>query len=181
MLRNARSMKKPAIATFVGAALCLCLVPFSVQGQDQKKSDPKVAAARKTAKMLDDLYKTAVVLITQTYVEDDSSTPAISAAMALWGAMEDKGWHKARLVDVTGEPYDSDNVAKSEFEKRAIKMLSKDRAYIDQLSEEDGKRYLDVVTAVPVVMEKCTLCHDNYKDTKPGQVVGAISYRIPIE
>ena len=164
----------------VGIAIA---APFALNASetDGKKTDPKVENARKTARMLDDIYKTSVVLITQTYVEDDSSTPAIEAAMALWGAMEKKGWHKARLVDATGEPYDSDNVAKSEFEKRAIKMLTAEKPYIDQVSEEQGKRYLDVVTQVPVVMEKCTLCHDNYKDVKPGVTVGAISYRIPIE
>lgn len=182
MLENRRSFQRAVKVLLFSVVACAIAAPFAVQGTESKsETDSKVAHARKTVRMLDDIYKTAVVLITKTYVEDDSSTPAIEAAMALWEAMESKGWHKARLVDVTGDPYNSDNVAQSEFEKRSLKLLSADRPYIDQVSEEDGKPILEVVTAVPVVMEKCTLCHDNYKNVKPGQVVGAISYRIPIE
>lgn len=146
-----------------------------------EKKDPAVEQARKTVRMLDDLYKTTIVLVTQTYVEDESSTPGITAAMALWDAMEKKGWHKVRLVDATGEPYDSDNVAKSAFEKSAIKKLTAKQGYFDTVVTENGKRYLEAVTQVPVVMDKCIMCHANYKDVPAGATIGAVSYRIPIE
>ena len=55
--------------------------------------------------MLDDIYKTAVVLITTHYVKDENDLPAGTAAKALFAAIEKKGWHQVKLLDVSGEPY----------------------------------------------------------------------------
>lgn len=77
--------------------------------------------------------------------------------------------------------YDSDNVAKSAFEKSAIKKLTAKQGYFDTVVTEDGKRYLEAVTQVPVVMDKCVMCHANYKDVPAGATIGAVSYRIPID
>lgn len=174
-------LKKFLAATTLLAIVWVGMNGFAVVADDSQDEDPAVKHARKTVRMLDDLYKTAVVLITKTYVEDDSSVPAISAAQLLWENMESKGWHSARLVDATGDPYDSDNIAKSAFEKEMISKLTGENNYFDTIVRKDGKRYLEAITQVPVVMEKCTLCHDNYKSVKPGETVGAISYRIPID
>ena len=160
--------------TMVGG---LILPPTILKAED----DPAVANARKTVKMLDDLYKTAVVLITDTYVEDETSVSAATAAMALWKAMSDKGYHHARLIDATGDPYDLKNVAETDFEKKNIKRLTAENNYIEQVSTHDGKRYLEVLTQVPVVMDKCKLCHPGYNDLPAGQTIGAISYRLPLD
>jgi hypothetical protein len=34
---------------------------------------------------------------------------------------------------------------------------------------------------VPVVMEKCVLCHAHYKNAKKGEPIGALSYTVPVE
>jgi hypothetical protein len=44
-----------------------------------------------------------------------------------------------------------------------------------------GKPYLRAMTPVPVVMSKCVLCHDNYKNGKKGEPIGALTYTVPIE
>ena len=67
-------------------------------------ADPAVARARKTVQMLDDIYKNAVVLITDKYVHDEDDFPAGSAAVALFEAISKKGWHQVRLIDATGPP-----------------------------------------------------------------------------
>ena len=38
-----------------------------------------------------------------------------------------------------------------------------------------------MLTAVPVVFEKCIMCHDNYSKAKKGQAIGALSYTVPID
>lgn len=185
--RQTRSLRFPVALL----ALCMLFVfSIAVVGTEPGKEagvesgSPQDAAVKRTQKMvrmLDDLYKTAIVLITDTYVEDESSTPGISAAMALWETMDSNGWHKVRLVDATGDPYDNDNVAKSDFEKRAIKKLTTKTPYLDHVVTEGGKRYLEVVTQVPVVMDKCILCHANYADIPKGETIGAVSYRVLID
>jgi hypothetical protein len=166
---------------------CLSLIAlfslssFVMAADKPKKKDRALERTRKQVRMLDDIYKTAIVLITTHYVEDDTSLPAGEAFKALFDAVKKKGWHEVRLLDATGEPYNDDNAPKDGFEKEAIAKLLKGEAYYDQVEEKDGKRYLNAATAIPVVMKKCILCHDNYADLPEGKAIGALGYRIPIE
>ncbi len=140
-----------------------------------------VARTRKQVRMLDDLYKTAVVLITTHYVEEDSDLAAGEAAKALFAAMKEKGWHEVRLLDATGEPIEEVNAPKDAFEKRAIQSLKNGETFVDRVITRDGKYYLRAATPLPVVMEKCVMCHANYAGVRKGQPIGALGYTIPIE
>ena len=144
------------------------------------KPDPAVERARREVRMLDDIYKTSIVLITQHYVNDHKDLAAGTAFKALFSAVEAKGWHQVRLLDATGEPYESANQPKAGFEKNAVKELLKGKPSYDRVVTEDGKRYLRAATAIPVVMDKCIMCHENYRNVPKGQAIGAIGYRIPI-
>ena len=167
------------------AALVVTGLLFSAEPTPQKaKNEPSAAATertRKTVRMMDDVYKTAVVLITDKYVNDENDFPAGSAAIALFSEVEKKGWHGVRLLDVTGKPYDDKNVAKDEFEKQGVRQLKDGKDYYEQIIEKDGKPYLRAMTPVPVVMQKCVMCHPHYGDAKKGAAIGAISYTLPIE
>lgn len=182
-----KSMLKVGIAlsTVVLLSVVATSVFVSAEAPKDKKQagPPKVAVerTRKQVKMLDDIYKTAVVLITDKYVNDEDDFPAGSAAIALFGAVEKKGWHKARLIDLTGEPYESDNVAQDDFEKQGAKQLKGGKDYVEQIVDKDGKPYLRAMTPVPVVLKKCVMCHPHYADVKEGAPIGAVVYTLPIE
>jgi hypothetical protein len=147
----------------------------------EKPADAAVARTRKQVQMLDDLYKTAVVLITTHYVNDEKDLPAGSAAIALFDAMKKKGHHEVRLLDVAGEPINEKNVAQDDFEKAAIKELKAGKSYYEQVVEKDGKRYLRAATPIPVVLKKCTMCHPNYEQAKAGEAIGALGYTLLVE
>ncbi len=147
----------------------------------EKPADEPLERTRKMVRMLDDVYKTAVVLITDKYVNDEDDFPAGSAAIALFDAMKQKKWHEVRLVDASGEPYDKDNVARDAFEREAIKQLKAGQPYYEQVESSDGDRFLRAATPVPVVLKKCIMCHENYKDAKPAEPIGALIYRLRIE
>ncbi len=146
-----------------------------------KPADPALARTRKQVKMLDDLYKTVVVLVTTHYVTEESDLPAGAAAKALFSAMKAKGWHEVRLLDATGQPYDDTNSPRDGFEKTAIRKLLAGDAYYDQVVVEGDKRYLLAATPIPVVLKKCVMCHDNYADVPKGKPIGALGYKILIE
>lgn len=173
----------------LGSIILLSVMPsnafVSAEAKQSKKqagpSKEAVERTRKNVKMLDDVYKTAVVLITDKYVNDEDDFPAGSAAIALFGAVEKKGWHKARLIDLTGEPYEEKNVAKDDFEKSGAKQLKAGKGYVEQITEKDGKPYLRAMTPVPVVLKKCIMCHPHYENVKKGTPIGAIVYTLPIE
>jgi hypothetical protein len=57
-----------------------------------ESEDTAVERTRQQIKMLDDLYKTVVVLITKHYVKDPSTVPvAATASKALFAEMKKKG------------------------------------------------------------------------------------------
>lgn len=162
-------------------ALCLLASSQNAVADETSKEDPALERTRKTVKMLDDVYKTAVVLITDKYVESEDDFPAGGAAIALFEAVGKKGWHQVRLIDATGEPYDDDNSPKDAFEKKAVSQLKSGKSYYEQIITDDGKRFLRAATPIPVVMKKCVMCHPHYAEAKEGEPIGALSYRIVIE
>ncbi len=95
--------------------------------------------------------------------------------------MKEKGWHEVRLIDATGQPYLDENLPQEGFETRAVRQLLSGKASYDEVVTEDGKRYLLAATSVPVVMEKCMMCHENYETVPENQAVGALSYKVPVQ
>ncbi|MCA9015358.1 MAG: hypothetical protein KDA77_08495, partial [Planctomycetaceae bacterium] len=63
----------------------------------------------------------------------------------------------------------------------AAKQLKAGKAYFEQVETINGKPYLRAMTAVPVVMQKCVMCHPQYANAKKGAAIGAVSYTLPIE
>jgi hypothetical protein len=160
-------------------SLAVGWVSTSVVGADSAPADPAVDRARREVKMLDDLYKTAVVQITTHYVDGIKDVSAGTAAKLLFAAMKKNGWHEVRLLDATGKPLVDENVANDEFEKAAVAALVAGKPSPEAIVTKDGKRYLRIATPIPVVMEKCTMCHDNYVDNKG--VIGVLGYTVPIQ
>jgi hypothetical protein len=143
--------------------------------------DPSLEQVRREVKMLDDLYKTAVVLITQSYVEEDSDVPAGTAAKKLFEAMKQKGWHEVRLIDATGKPIDDVNSPQQGFETRALAALQKGSTFFEEVERVKEKRYLRAATPIPVVLDKCIMCHEHYKSFKEeGKIIGMLGYTVPI-
>src|SRR6476620_1558863 len=110
------------LAAGVAATVALSGPPAeSVSAKEPSKPDPAaVERAREEVKKLDDLYKTAVVGITKTYVEQQADVPAAAVAKVVFQAMHDKGYHDARLIDATGKPKHKKHVAETELEKKAV-------------------------------------------------------------
>ena len=154
--------------------------PVASAGQD-KVDEAALKRARKQVRMLDDIYKTAIVLITEKYVQTKKDYPAGRAAIRWLNDIAKKGHPEARLIDVSGEPYTPTNVAKDDFEKEGVKQLKAGKDYFERVEQKGGKPHLRAMTAVPVVMERCILCHENYRKVKKGEAVGAITYTVPIE
>ena len=157
------------------------IVAQSRSAETSKVDRAALERTRKQVRMLDDLYKTAVVLITEHCVKKEDDVAAGTAARLLFAAMKEKGWHEARLLDATGEPYEEKNIAADEFEKSAIAQLKMGKTFVDAVIEKDGKPYLRAATPIPVVLEKCIMCHAHYKNVDKGQIIGAVAYIVPIE
>jgi hypothetical protein len=168
--------------------LCLALLTAAsvwliagTHAGDKAADDAALARTRKQVLMLDDLYKNAIVLITEHYVDESSDLAAGAAFQKLFDAMRKKGHHDVRLLDATGQPYDDDNAPRDDFEKSAVAALKAGKPTYEQVVTQNGKQFLKLATPIPVVMQKCTLCHPAYKKAAAGQPIGALGYTIAIE
>jgi hypothetical protein len=162
----------------VGLSVLLMRGHEPAPAQDAKGPDKAaLERTREQVKMLDDLYKNAVVSITNNYVEGQASTPAASVAKEVFEAMHKKGWHHARLIDATGKPKNKANVAKTDFEKKAVAEMKAGKTYYEELAKVDGKDVLRAATIVPVVLKQCATCHGK----KEGTLLGTIVYEVPIK
>lgn len=169
------------LTTLGVCAVMAGLAPQGVQGAEAAPASDEgreLERARREIRLLDDIYKTAIVLITKHYVDDKSDLAAGEAFKALFAGVKEKGWHEVRLIDASGEPVNDENKPQDTFEKAAIKALLAGKPYYEEQSEKNGKKYLRAATAIPIVLDKCKLCHDNYRDQK---VIGALGYKLPLE
>ena len=149
--------------------------------QAKSEQDPAVERVRREIRMLDDIYKGGIVTITEHYVNDEDAIPAGTAFKMLFEAAAEKGWHQVRLVDVSGEPYNDENEAEDEFEKEAVKQLAAGQTWVEEMELREGTRHLRVATPIPVVFDKCVMCHDNYEEVPAGQAIGSLMYTLPID
>src|SRR5262245_63707696 len=148
----------PALAlSLIALAAASAWLSTGSRAEDKAAGDAALARTRKQVQMLDDLYKTAIVLVTENYVDEASDLAAGSAFQKLFEAMRKKGYHDVRLLDATGQPYDDENLPRDEFEKAAIAALKAGKPTYEQVVVTDGKRYLKVATQIRVEMQKCTL------------------------
>ena len=136
--------------------------------------DEAVVRTRDQVKMLDTLYKNAVVATTDIYKK---GPPAIMMGKRVFEAMEKEGWHSVRLVDVTGSPLNDANLAKTDFEKRAEGEIKTGKAYYEEVVEENGKKRLLAATVVPAVHARCAACHG----VEEGELLGFIRYDVPVK
>jgi hypothetical protein len=147
----------------------------------KKTSDAKDAAVERTrqeVKMLDDLYKTTIVLNNENYVNKPSDFSAINSAKELFAAIKKGGWHEVRVLGLTDAIKNPDNEPRDDFEQAAAKKLIAGQTPDEEVVKKGSKRYLRVATGIPVVGEKCVICHANYKGNKGN--VGALSYTVPV-
>jgi hypothetical protein len=175
--------KYSLVAIFVCAlAATLVLIDTSRAQEKKKKNDRPLERTRQTVRMLDDIYKGGIVAITKNYVNDKDTIPAGTAFKEVFKSAEEKGWHQVRLVDGLGEPLNEENAPQDAFEKEALAALVAGKSnWFEKEETIDGKRVLRVATPIPVVFDKCVMCHDNYADVPAGQAIGALTYKIKIK
>ena len=178
MIKDTRPYRLGLVSTLLVALVTLSPrpTPLALGGDRPDIDQARLERTRTTIRMLDDLYKGAVVAVTANYVTEQAETPAAAVAKQIFDHMKSKGWHAARLVDATGKPKNKANLPQTEFERTAVAKLRAGATYYEEIAEVDGKPVLRAATVVPAVMQQCVICHGR----KQGSLLGAIIYEVPI-
>jgi hypothetical protein len=184
MTRSVRYRPVALVLAGLAAALALSLPGRpKATAADDKNPAPNgadkaaVERTRATVRMLDNLNKGFVIEITKTYVKAKEQAPAATVLKKVFAYMEKHEDGTGRLIDATGSPLREGNVAKTEFEKKAVAAIKAGKPYIDEVATKDGKPVLRAATVVPAVMDACVNCHPH---VKKNDVLGVLVYEIPI-
>ena len=172
--------RKNIVGSALGLATMLTIGGVGSFAAEKVSGSPDAAVerTRQEVKMLDDLFKNAIVLIDEHYVKKPSDLPAATAAKALWAALKKDGWYDVRILGLTDMIGDPDDVPRDAFEQTAAKKLLAGEASYEEVVEKDEKRYLRVATGIPVVSDNCLMCHANFKGNKGN--IGALAYTVPV-
>ncbi|MFO0890960.1 MAG: DUF3365 domain-containing protein [Isosphaeraceae bacterium] len=174
MMRLACRLRRVFASLGVLSACTLALLAGEPPGASgpPPKGDPALERTRAQARMLDDLFKVAVVDITNRY----DGPPAAKVAKTIFAAAREKRYFSAKLLDATGSPQNEANAPKDEFERRASRAVAAGETYLEEVVGQGEQRRLRVATVVPAVVEKCAKCHG----VKQGDVLGFLSYDLPV-
>ena len=171
------------ICTIVFNSLYLDLSAKEIKHDSYVKMDDigiekAVKRARQTVKILDEMYKTFIVLITEEYVKDETMFSALTVSKKVFEKMNTKEWYKAKLLDATGDPHNPENSPRTKFERDAIKAFIDGNSFYEKVEKVDGKYYFQAATSVSIVTDGCTICHPA---NKHGDLLGGISYTFPLD
>lgn len=142
------------------------------------RMEKAVKRARRMVKILDEMYKTFIVLITDEYVEDDTMFSALTVSKKVFEKMSTKGWYKARLLDATGDPHNPENSPRTKFERDAIEAFINGKSFYERTEEIGGEYYYKAAASVSIVTNGCTICHPY---NKHGDLLGGFSYTFPLD
>lgn len=158
--------------------LCFLTSLFVTTWADELYNQAEVKVARDTVKILDDVYKSYVVAITEAYVKDPGTIAAATITKRVFTEVAKNGSHSARLISALEPPFNEENSPKDDFEKGAIKALKEGKTYFERVERVNGVDSLRAVTVVSAVMKQCLICHS---DKKEGDLLGGISYVVPLK
>ena len=174
MKRQLRRVRWVVVPLGVAVAAAIAWTVSETSGASgSAQRAPALERTRAQARMLDDLFKVAVVDITNRY----DGPPAAKVAKAIFAAAQDKQYFKAKLLDATGDPQNEANLPQDDFEKRAAKAMTEGKTYFEEVVGKGEARRLRVATVVPAVVQKCAKCHG----VKQGDLLGFLSYDLPVK
>lgn len=160
------------IAVLAAAAIGVA-ISLSAAAAPEKNPEPvrmSLPEARRTVRMMDDIYKAAVVHTHQMYVQDAGTPAAVIWAKQVFKSINGKGWPAAHMLASGDRPLNPENSPSDAFDKEAIRAFQAGKPTFEKV-EGNTLRY---ATEIRILDQKCLMCHVHNKN---GDLVGGVSYR----
>jgi hypothetical protein len=159
-----------AVLLVVGIAAWCMPAPIRAIAVSPLENDLAVEVAEDATDALLSSLFAAVLEITDATTPENVAPNSLAISLLLPECQ--KGY---RLLDGTGEPLDPRNVPNGDFERDAL-----EDALAGQTTQIVAQGKLLTVVPLPFADANCALCHTNYFDFEPGEIVGAVSLQLPL-
>lgn len=166
------SQRALRIAVLAAAALGVA-ISLSAKADPGKTPAPvrmSLPEARRTVRMMDDIYKAAVIRTHEMYVQDVGTPAAVIWAKQVFKSVNGKGWPAARMLSSSDRPLNPENSPSDAFEKEAVRAFRAGKPAYEKV-EGNTLRY---ATEIRIADQKCLMCHVHSKE---GDLVGGVSYK----
>jgi hypothetical protein len=145
------------------ATLALITLPALARGAPPSTPTPPLRLplpeARRTVRMMDDIYKAGVISTHRMYVQDPGTASAVAWAKQVLKEVKAKGWPETRIFTTSERPMNPENRAADPFERDAGLAFNQGKASFERV-EGGVLRY-----ATPV------------RATEKSCLLGGLSYR----
>jgi hypothetical protein len=153
------------------AALLTAGVAGAAQKPPAKQAEPlPPEEARRMVRMMDDIYRSAVLTTQRMYVHDPGTAAAVTWAKQVMRDLHGKGWPEARIFASTDRPLNPDNKIADDFEREALLAFKQGKSAFEK-TEGGVFRY---ASELRVTDKSCLMCHVRNKE---GDLLGGVSYR----
>ncbi|MFO0902136.1 MAG: DUF3365 domain-containing protein [Pirellulales bacterium] len=177
MKRQAWRSVAPALVLIATLAAMIVRVPTSASSDEPAAStdDARVAAAREQAKLMHDIYSSALEVIHERYFRNDRSTVPARALEDVFRDLERQRNVQARWIGVNARTMSIPHEPKDEFEKKAAAALASGKSDFEAI--EDG--HLRRATPIPL-HAGCLTCHGTFGvEVKTPRFAGLV-LRLPL-
>lgn len=149
-------------ASLAGAAL----------GQGQKPAAQRYTPeeARRTVRLMNDIYLSGVLTAHKMYVLDRGTAAAVTWGKQVIGQMNGKGWPEAHIFSNGDRALNPDNRPQDEFERTAVQAFQGGKSELER-TDGDQLRY---AAPIRITKQTCLMCHVH---NKVGDLLGGVSYR----
>lgn len=130
--------------------------------------------ARRTVRLMNDIYVTGVLTAHEMYVREPGNPAAIAWGKQVIRQIRAKGWPDAHVFDTTGRPLNPDNNPQNAFEKEAGAEFKRGKAWVEKV---DGRVYR-YATPLRITDQSCLGCHVR---SKVGDLIGGISFAAELQ
>jgi hypothetical protein len=159
------------------AALGTVLSVSAAAGTEKVPAAPPVRVSldegRRMVRMMDDIYKAAVITTHRMYVQDPGTPAAVIWAKQVVREVHRKGWPEARILAAVERPLNPENYPADPFERQAIQAFRSGKPSFEKV-EPGSLRY---ATEIRIDDRTCLTCHVHNRE---GDLLGGVSYRVPL-
>jgi len=175
LIENPESRLRATVLAVIGASVALSIIRAATAAS--KPSPPvervTLAEGRRQVRMMDELYKTAVVATHKMYVQDPGTPAAVIWAKQVINGVKGKGWPDARIFATHDRPLNPENTPVDDFERSAAAAFRQGKTSFEQVTPNE----LRYATDIRILDKKCIMCHVRSKE---GDLAGGVSYRVPL-
>lgn len=162
-------MRRDVLALLAAGAAVLPSLAAAGPSPEQRYPLPE---ARRTARLMADVYLHAVLTAHEMYVREPGQPAAVTWGKQVARKVQARGWPRARIYEASGKPLNPENTA-DPFDRRAAGAFRAGKSTHEEATA-DAYRFSIPIRATDAT---CISCHAR---NRVGDLLGGLTLTVPL-